>query len=121
MDRSERETRPAAAGRCRLWIVDLERGADQVVDEVDLRPREISNRDRVDQYGRAVAVDDEVVVRPRAIHVELVLEARAAAAFHAHAQHGSRRLTAENLADAPRRPFGDCNTVHCQALPASLA
>ena len=84
----------------------------------------IADRDRIDQHDGAVAGDDEVVVRLGALDVELVLETGAAAAFDAHAQHRARRLALQNLADPPRRPFGDRDiddhrVAHPQAVIAS--
>ena len=46
------------------------------------------------------------------VHVELVLETGAAAALHAHAQHGARGLAAQYLADPACRPFRERNIVH---------
>ena len=79
----QREAGAAAAGRGGLRVFHLERGADQVVDEVDLRAGHVIDRDRIDQHGRAVAGDHDVVVGLRALHAEFVLKAGAAAAFDA--------------------------------------
>src|SRR6185312_9702144 len=76
---SEREAGAAAAGGFGLRVLDLESGADQVVDEVDFRAGQILHRDRVDQHDGASALDGEIVGRARALHIELVLEAGAAA------------------------------------------
>ena len=51
----ERKTRAATAGRGRLRIVDLEQLPDQIVDKVDLRPRHVVHRDRIDQHHGTVA------------------------------------------------------------------
>src|SRR5205085_12547891 len=80
--------------------------------EVDLGPGEIAERNLVDQHGRAITGDDEVIGRLLALDVELVLEAGAAAALHADAQHGARRLAAQDRADLPRRPFGHVHVAH---------
>jgi hypothetical protein len=64
-----------------LRIVDLERLPDQVVDEVDLRPGHVIDRHRVDQHHGALARQHQVILGLGALDVELVLEARAAAAF----------------------------------------
>ena len=103
----QRKTRPAAAGRDRLRVLDLERRADQIVDEVDFGTGHIIDRHAVDQHYRAVARDHQIVVRLFAVHVELVLEARAAAAFDRDAQHGAVRLLFQDFADPPGRPFAD--------------
>ena len=86
----QRKARAAAAGGLGLRIVDLERGADQVVDEVDLGAGQVLQRHRIDQHGDAVAGDDDVVVGLVAVDVELVLEAGAAAA-HARSAAAWRR------------------------------
>src|SRR5262245_41441854 len=112
--RLKREAGSAAARRLGFWIIDLERSADQVIDEIDLGTCHVIHRDRIDQDHRAVAADDEVVCGPGAVHVEPVLKARAATAFNAHAQHGSARLTLEDVADPTCRPFADRDArVHC--------
>src|SRR6185436_4823750 len=102
----KREARSAAAGGLGLRVVDLERGADQVVDEVDLGAGEVLKRHRIDQHGDAVANDGDVVLGLVALDVELVLESRAAAAQHAESQHGARRLGLQDLADLARRAVG---------------
>ena len=48
-NRSEREAGAAAAGGVGLRVLDLERGADQVVDEIDFRARHVIDRDGIDQ------------------------------------------------------------------------
>src|SRR4051794_32002657 len=93
----KRKARPAATGGLGLRIVDLERGADQVVDEVDLGAGQILQRDRIDQHRHPVADDGDVVLGLVALDVELVLKARAAAAQYAEPQHRPGRLGLENL------------------------
>src|SRR5215813_14646522 len=112
----DREAGAAAAGRGGLRVVHPERRADQVVDEVDLGPRHVIERHRVDQHGRAVPRDDDVVVRLGALDVELVLEARTAAAFDADPQHGAGAFPLEDFADALRRPRAD-RDVHAHDAP----
>ena len=46
-DGSDRKAGPAAAGGGGVGIGDLERGADQVVDEIDLGAFHVAQRDRV--------------------------------------------------------------------------
>src|SRR5215468_11519904 len=82
---SQREAGAAAAGRCGLRIVDLERRADQIVHEIDLGSSHVIERDRIDQHSRAALLDRNVVLGTRTFGVESVLEARAAAAFDADA------------------------------------
>src|ERR1700722_11480495 len=77
------EARTAAAGRGGLRIVDLERRADQIVDEIDLAAGHVIERARMDQPRGAAFLDDDVIVGAVAFGVELVLEARAAAALDA--------------------------------------
>src|SRR6516165_1007554 len=102
----EREARTTATGRGGLWIIDLERCADQVVDKIDLAAGHVVQRDRIDQHRGARLLDDDVVVGAVARGVELVLKAGAAAALYADPQHGAGRLAAQNLANLARRPFG---------------
>src|SRR6187397_1393305 len=97
----DRKTRSAAAARGGLRIVDLERLADQVVDEVELRPGRVVHRHRVDQHHGAVARQPPVLIRPGALDLHLPLEARAPAAFARPAPHRALRLALEDLTDAP--------------------
>ena len=46
-----------------LRVVELELGADQIVDEVDLRAMHEAERHGIDHDARAVALDQEVVGR----------------------------------------------------------
>ena len=103
----KREAGAAAARRLGLRVFHLERGADQIVHEIDFRSGHVVDRDRVDQNGGAIAVDHKVVGGFGPVDIELVLEARTSAAFDADAQHGSARLTFEDFADASCRPFAD--------------
>jgi hypothetical protein len=83
------------------------RRANEVVDEVDLGAGHEFERDRVDQHRDLPSFDDEVIRRPLAVDVESVLEARAAAALDADAQHRPGRFPLQDLADPARCPFGD--------------
>src|SRR5208282_6456765 len=94
----KREAGAAAAGGSRLWIVDLERRSDQVIDEVDLSAGHVVERDGIDQHGGAGPLDHDVIVRLGALGVEFVLEPGAAAARDADAQHGAGRLLAKDFA-----------------------
>ena len=83
-------------------------------------PAMIADRHRIDQHDGAVAVDDEVVGGLRALHVELVLEAGAAAALDRDAQHRAGGLGLEDLADAPGGALADCDAFgHAGILLAS--
>src|ERR1700694_6270772 len=70
--KSDRKTRPAATGGGGVGIGDLERGADQIVDEIDLGAFHVAQRDRIDQHGGAVPGDHEIVRRLALFHVEAV-------------------------------------------------
>ena len=96
----DREAGAAAAGRGDVRVVELELGADQVVDEIELRALHEAERDGIDHHARAVALDEEIVGRRLRDDVEAVLEARAAAALDADAKQRRRRLAAEKLGDA---------------------
>jgi hypothetical protein len=72
----------------------------------------------IDQHRCVAAVDDEIIGGLGAVHVELVLETRAAAALDAHAKHGTGRLPPQNLANPARSPFSDGNVVHPQTIIA---
>lgn len=97
--RLNRETR-AAPARCRgMWIVDLKRLADQVIDEVDLRPIHVRERNRVDQYDGAAALHDDVIVSARARKVEAILEAGATTAGNGDAKSGTAGLVRQNAGD----------------------
>ena len=109
---SDRKAGSTAAGCRRLRIVDPKRRANQIVDEIDLGAGQIAHRRLIDQDGRRAALNDEIIGSLGAIHVELVLEARATAALDAHAKHRADRLTAQNLANSLRCPLGDRNAVH---------
>ena len=100
---SDREARPAAAGGGGVGIVDLEGGADQLVDIVDLRTVQEGQGGFVDHDFRAVTLDQLIVFAHIGIEGECVGEAGAAAAFHAHAQQRSRRLAGEDGVDLSGR------------------
>ncbi len=82
--------------------MDLEGGADQVVDEVEFGAFEEIERHRVDQHDGPVTFDHKVVVHAGVVEGEIVLETRATAAGHRQAQHHGLRLSLEDLGD----PFG---------------
>src|SRR5471032_53741 len=83
---SDREADAAAAGRHGVRVLDLERLAHQIVDEIDFRTLHIFERDRIDEDHGAVAFDHKVVRGARLLDIESVLETRAAAALDRNAQ-----------------------------------
>src|SRR6516164_2391326 len=103
----DRETGAAAAGRRGVRIDHAERGADQVIDEIDLGPGQKRHRCRVDQHDGTVAGDYKVVYGPIMFDVEFILEAGAAAALDADPQHGAVALLLEDFANAARSPLAD--------------
>lgn len=104
--RSDGEARAAAAGCLGLWIVDPERGADQVLNIIDLCAVHILQGNFIDQHNGAAAANFHVVGRPLTIDVEFILKSRAAAALDADAQCAAGRFVLEDLADSTRRPLG---------------
>src|SRR4051794_3987892 len=96
----QRERGAAAAGGGRLGVLDLERLADEVVDEIDDRAFHVLQRDLVDEDLRAVLLDHEIVRLPGAVDVEAVGEPRAAAAVDANAQHRAGGLARHDVVDA---------------------
>src|ERR1700736_1699964 len=113
---SDRETGAAAAGCGGIGIDHAERGADQVVDEIDLGPRQKRHRGGIDQHHRAVARDHQIIFSLGAFDVEFVLKTRAAAALDADAQHRTVALGLEDFADAAGRPLADDDIGCCHDL-----
>ncbi len=66
--------------------MDHEPGADQLFSKVDLGVLQERQRHRVDQDTRAVAFEDKVILFRGIGQADVVLKARAAAAFHGHTQ-----------------------------------
>src|SRR4051812_5316736 len=104
---SDREAGTAAARRRGVGIDHPERSADQVVDEIDLRTGQEWNRGRIDQNDGAVARNYQVICGLVPLDVELVLKARAAAAFDADTQHGAIAFHLQDFADAAGGPLAD--------------
>src|SRR3979490_2193426 len=114
--RLDREAGAAAAGGGGVGIVHAERGADQVVDEIDLGARQKRHRGRIDQHHRAVALDHQVIVCPRLLDVELVLQAGPPAPLDADPQHRTVALGLEDFPDAAGCALADDDTGCCHDL-----
>ncbi|CAM2144474.1 hypothetical protein PT2222_160055 [Paraburkholderia tropica] len=84
--RSDRERRAATTGGRGVRVLDDELRAVQIVLVVDLGADEVLIAHRVDQQLDAVLVHHGVVFVDGLVERESVLEARAAAALHEHAQ-----------------------------------
>src|SRR5262249_24822735 len=83
-----------------VGILDLEGLAHQVVDEVDDRTAHVDQRQLVDEYGRAVLLDGDVVVVAAVDEIELVGEAGATAAFDRDAQRRFACFLGDDRGDA---------------------
>jgi hypothetical protein len=79
------------------------------LNEAPIRSSTKSISEPAMKHDGAGPVDDEVVGGLRALHVELVLEAGAAAALDRDAQHRAGGLSFEDLADAPGGALADCD------------
>src|SRR5689334_22627009 len=98
-----REGRTAAAGRRRVRILDREAAARDRVDEINFRAAQIADADRIDEQAHAVRFERLIAHAARLFDHQPVLEARAAAALHEHAQAAfGFALFAEQLANLPR-------------------
>src|ERR1044071_1458249 len=84
------ERRSAAAGGRRVGIADREAAAGDRVDEVDFSALQIADTDRVDVQLDAVRLEHLVADAAAFLDHEAVLEPRAAAALHEHAQSAAR-------------------------------
>ena len=104
---SDREADAAAAGGDRVGVLDLERLAHQVVDEIELRAAHHLQRDRVDDDARRRRASRRNR-RRRAVRVDVegVLEARAAAALDRDAQRRAGSA-ASTFLQAARRGGAD--------------
>jgi tetratricopeptide (TPR) repeat protein len=108
----DREARAAAAGRLRVGVADGEVAAHEILFEVELGIGEELERGLVDDDLDAVLLEDAVVGIDRAVEVELVLEARAAAARDGDAHHQPRlALGSAQRRDAPGGVGGDREAV----------
>src|SRR5687768_3513339 len=102
------EARSATATRRGLRILDLERRAAERFDEIDRAAFDQIEAHRVDHELHAAGLADEVVGLGGIGEIELVLEARAAAAFDRQAQDCWLALLARDQADALGRRPGQC-------------
>src|SRR5262245_2002633 len=117
---SDREAGAAAAGGGGVRVDHPEGGADQVVDEIDFRSRQERHGSGINQHHRAFAGDHEVILGLGMVDVEFVLEAGAAAALDADAQHGAVAFALEDFADAAGSPLADGDgSSHSPFLQAS--
>src|ERR687885_394073 len=82
----------AAAGRGGVRVADLERGAHQILDEVDLGAVQEVERHIVDDDRDPAALEYVVVRVLRIVEAKPVLKPGTAAARHCDAQKGVRRL-----------------------------
>src|ERR1700692_3114370 len=71
---SDRKAGAAAAGCGGVGVDHAERGADQVVDEIDLGASQKRHRCWIDQHHRIVALNHQVILGLRALDIELVLK-----------------------------------------------
>ena len=98
----------AAAGRGGVRILDLEIGAHQILDEVDLGAGHEVERYRIDHHLDAVPREGDVVLPARVVEAEPVLESRTAAARDGEAQERLRRpVLGLKKSDAPRGAVAD--------------
>ena len=86
----DRKARAAAAGGHGIGVLDLERLADQVVDEIDLGTAHELETHGIDQHDR-LAFGQNRIVAARLFLYEIVfiLESGTATASHRNAQHGA--------------------------------
>ena len=108
---SHGEAGAAAAAGNRIRILDLEGLAQKIVDKVDLGARHVDQRNRVDQHGRAIAGNHDVVVLLVLVEVEFVGKARTAAAFDGDAQGVLVGIGRDNGSDSFRCGLGKCHVL----------
>src|SRR5207302_4885591 len=84
------ERTPAAAGALHVGIVELESSAFQRLDVIDLHSVQVHRAHLIHGYLQAIKVEDLVRLGGIVFERHVILETRAAAAHHRHAQ-GSRR------------------------------
>src|SRR3979490_3036441 len=84
------EGRAAAAGGGRLRVADHELRTLEPLAVIDLGAGEVLHAHRIDQQLHAQVLDAGVAVLDLLIELEAVLQPRAAATLHEHAQHELR-------------------------------
>src|SRR5262245_12887245 len=102
------ERRTAAAGGSRIGVTDGEPAAGDRVDEIDFGALQVAHADRVDVQLHAVRLEHLVAHAAALFDHQAVLEPRAAAALHEHAQTAADLvLFGQQLVD-----FLGCRTGH---------
>src|SRR5204863_9805661 len=98
----------AAAGRGGVWVLDLKRGAHQILDKIDLGPVQQFERHVIDNHPDAAVLEHDIVGTGLLVKAQPVLKARAAAARHRNAKKGplSSLLRLEG-GDPPCRAVGN--------------
>src|SRR6266850_469335 len=97
------ERAAAAAGRCRVRVLDREAAAGHRVDEIDLSPLEVADADRIDEELHAIRLEHLVAGSAAFLDHQAVLESRASAALHEHTQAAAGlSLFRQQLADFRR-------------------
>src|SRR5262245_44383848 len=122
---SGREALPAGTAVAHVRVVELEAGAHQALDVVDLRAPEEHGALEVHEQADAVGVDDLVARRFRFAELHEVGIARTAAATDAEPEPGGRRAaTLEQLPDLVRRHGREGDHVFVRsfhAVPAGVS
>src|SRR5437763_6717628 len=100
----------AAAGGGGVRVLDLERGAHQILDEVDLGAVQEIERHVIDDDLNPVALEDEIIGVSLLVEGESVLKTGTAAARDRNAQEGAfGLLLLLQRGNAARRALGDDN------------
>src|SRR3954467_9640371 len=102
-----RETGAAAAGCYRIRVPDLEGRADQVLDIIEFGAAHELQRRLVDEHGRAVMFDGDVIGLPPPVEIEAILEARTPSALDTDPQHRPLGFGLQDLGDAARGTLAD--------------
>src|ERR1700686_3856097 len=102
------EGRAAATGGGRLRVADHELPALQPPAVIDLGPSEVLPAHRIDQQLHAQVFDAGIPVLDLLVELEAVLQPRAAATLHEHAQHELRvPLATDQVPDLAGRGIGE--------------
>src|ERR1700674_4232417 len=81
------ERGPASAGGLRARIANDKLRAIEVVAEIDFGAAQVLEAHWIDQQLHALVLDAGVAVLDLLVELEAILQTRAAAALHEHAQH----------------------------------